>query len=111
MLGSSLLMFTFINTSGSFQIPVLIALGMLALSAQPVMLAIVQDHLPGHRALGSGVHLALSFILRPLAAMIIGAMGDMFGLRTAIWWSALIVMLSVPFIVLLPETGRQHDPV
>jgi FSR family fosmidomycin resistance protein-like MFS transporter len=106
ILSSSLLMFSFVYTSGWYQIPILIALGMASLSAQPVMLAIVQDNLPDHRALGSGVHLGLSFIMRPLAAMIIGALGDLYGLRTAIWWSAVIVLFSVPVVLLLPKPRR-----
>lgn len=103
MLGSSILMFLFINSSGYYQIVVLIALGMASLSAQPVMLAIIQDNLPDHRSLGSGLHLGLSFVMRPIAAMIIGALGDWFGLRDAIWWSAVIVLGSVPVVLLLPE--------
>jgi len=103
MLSSSILMFLFVNVSGWYQIPILVALGMASLSAQPVMLAIVQDILPDHRALGSGVHLALSFITRPLAAMVIGALGDSLGLGTAIWWSAVIVFVSVPVVILLPR--------
>jgi FSR family fosmidomycin resistance protein-like MFS transporter len=106
LLSSSLLMFLFIHTSGFFQIPVLIALGMVSLSAQPVMLAIIQDNLSSHRSLGSGVHLGLSFVMRPLAAMIIGAMGDWVGLRDAIGWSALIVLAAVPVVILLPNPKK-----
>jgi FSR family fosmidomycin resistance protein-like MFS transporter len=103
MLSSSVLMFLFIGNSGILQILILIVLGMVSLSAQPVMLAIIQDNLPDHRSLGSGVHLGLSFIMRPLAAMIIGALGDWLGLRDAIWWSAVVVFASVPVVLLLPN--------
>lgn len=106
LLSSALLMLAFVSANGWLQIPILMALGMVSLSAQPVMLAVVQDILPSHRALANGVHMGMSFIVRPIAAIIIGAVGDCLGLRTAILWSAVIVFLAVPVVMFLPDPEK-----
>ena len=106
MFASSLLLFGFVKAEGWLLIPILIALGMASLSAQPVMLAIVQDNLPQHRSLASGLHLGMSFVLRPVAAIVIGMMGDRFGLETAIVVCAVIVLLATPLVLALPRANQ-----
>jgi FSR family fosmidomycin resistance protein-like MFS transporter len=103
MLTSAVLMLVLIQLSGWLLIPILIGLGFAGLSAQPVMLAIVQDHLPQHRSTASGFYMGVSFLMRPAAAVVIGALGDYVGLQRAIFWSAIVVLVSVPTVLLLPE--------
>ena len=103
ILASSVLMLAFLNSSGWWLVPVLLALGFTALSATPVLLAMVQEHLPRNRAMANGLFLAMSFLLRPAMAFIIGAVGDSFGLRTAFLWAAFASFLSVPMIYFLPQ--------
>lgn len=103
IISSSLIMFIFLNTSGWLLVPVLLALGFTALSTTPVMFAIVQEHLPQNRAIGSGLFIATAFLARPIAILGVGSLGDNFGLETAYFWGALISLLAVPFIFMLPK--------
>jgi len=96
-------MLLFLQVEGWLVIPILLVLGFTALSTGPVMLAMVQDQLPNNRAVGNGIYLMIAFLVRPVALVIIGYLGDQFGLNQVYWWSAIVSLLAVPFILLLPE--------
>jgi FSR family fosmidomycin resistance protein-like MFS transporter len=93
----------FLNSSGWLQIIFLILTGLLSLSAQPVMLALVQDHLPRHRSVANGFFMAFSFLFQSASALLIGVISDSTGLRPAFTYIILISLISVPLILLLPR--------
>jgi FSR family fosmidomycin resistance protein-like MFS transporter len=97
----SLLLFLLVDSSW-WIVPILLLLGFTTLSTAPVLLAIVQDELPEHRATGNGLYMTITFLIRPLALLSIGYIGDQFGLQTAYFWSALISLLAIPAILALP---------
>ncbi len=99
---SPILMLVFLNAEGWFLIVLLLSLGFTSLSTGPVFLALIQDHFPLNRAVGNGLFLSISFLLRSLAMMLVGAAGDQIGLHTAFFWSALISFLAIPGILWLP---------
>lgn len=99
---SSILMFVFLQVEGWLMIPVLLLLGFFSLSPQPVLLALVQDHLPNHRAVANGLYMSISFLLRSLVLVLVGVAGDRWGLRSTFTISAFISVLSVIPILLLP---------
>jgi FSR family fosmidomycin resistance protein-like MFS transporter len=101
-ISSIILTLIFLQTEGWLFVPVLIMMGLTSLSTQPVLLAIVQDHLPENRAVGNGIFLAITFLARPLAILGIGQIGDHFGLEAAFFWGAIISILAIPAIVTLP---------
>jgi FSR family fosmidomycin resistance protein-like MFS transporter len=68
------------------------------------MLAMVQEQFPKNRAVANGVFMSIVFVLRPLGTLAIGAVGDRYGLQTAFLWGALVSLLSLPAILLLPNT-------
>jgi FSR family fosmidomycin resistance protein-like MFS transporter len=103
-------MFVFINSSGWILVPILLLLGFSALSTTPVLLAMVQEHLPDNRAVGNGIFMLISFALRPIAILAVGFMGDRLGLQAAFTWSALISLLAIPAIFALPNVRKQADP-
>lgn len=96
-------MLIFLRVEGWLLIPVLLALGFTALSSAPVTLAMVQDQMPDHRAVGNGLLMVLSFLLRPIAMITIGMLGDRVGLRQVYFWSAWISLLAIPAILALPS--------
>jgi FSR family fosmidomycin resistance protein-like MFS transporter len=104
MLASSIFVFLFLQVSGWVMIPVLVLLGFVSLSSQPVLMAMVQDELPDHRAAANGFYLTLSFLLRSIATLIIGMVGDALGLRSAFLWMSIISLLCLPAILLLPRS-------
>lgn len=82
-------------------IPVLLGLGLTAISPTPVMLAIVQDTFPDHRALGNGIFLALNFLIRALGIWSVGLLADQLGLADAFLWSGVVALSALPAIYLL----------
>ena len=98
-----LLSMLFLQVSGWAMVPVLIVMGLFALSTQPIMLALVQDHFPNHRSAANGVYMAISFIAMSITSVLIGMLGDSQGLREAFFWSAAISLLAVPVALALPR--------
>ncbi|HEX9027979.1 MAG TPA: MFS transporter [Anaerolineales bacterium] len=96
-------MLLFLNSAGWLQVLSLLALGFTALAATPVLLAIVQDHLPDNRSTASGLIMFTNFVLNSVAIMGVGMLGDHFGLHTAFLVSALLSLLAIPPIFLLPK--------
>jgi FSR family fosmidomycin resistance protein-like MFS transporter len=105
-ISSSVLMLIFLNVQGWLLIPVLLALGFTALSTAPVFLAIVQESLPNNKALANGLFLSITFLARPVAAYILGFIGDSFGLQSAYFLSAIISLIAIPAIFFLPNVER-----
>lgn len=104
------LLLVFLKVSGWVVVPVLLLLGFSALSTTPVMLAIVQDQLPEHRAMGNGLFMTITFLIRPIAILVIGAIGDRGGLQSAYFWSAWISLLAIPAILALPGPLKKITP-
>jgi len=99
---SPLLMFAFLNVTGWLLVLVLLALGFTSLSTGPVFLALIQDHFPRNRAVGNGLFLSITFLLRSLAMVLVGMAGDRIGLQAAFFWSAVFSILAIPGIIMLP---------
>lgn len=93
----------FLRANGWLIIPILIVAGLLSLSGQPILLAIVQDQLPHHRSVGNGLFMMISFICLSLSAVAIGFIGDRIGLQQALMWTAISGVATIPFILVLPK--------
>jgi len=103
---SSIFLLLFLNVDGWLIVPVLLLLGFTSLSSTPVMLAIIQDQLPNNRAVGNGLFMSLSFLMRSIATLLIGVVGDLAGLETAYYLSAFLARGALPAIFFLP--GRKQ---
>jgi FSR family fosmidomycin resistance protein-like MFS transporter len=96
----------FLATDGAIQIALLPVIGLTLLSVPPVLMALVQERVPESRALANGVYLSLNFAIRSLGAIAFGAVGDAFGLKTAMLISALAMFVGLPLIwMLFHDTG------
>ena len=95
-------MLAFLYSADWMLIPILLILGFTSLSSGPVLLALVQDHFPDNRAVGNGIYLTMSSLLRSLVMLLVGMAGDAIGLQSAFFWSALISLLAIPGILMLP---------
>lgn len=98
-----ILIFFFLSTEGWAQVPLLLLLGFSALSANPVLLALVQETFPENRGLANGTFLALSFVSQSLAVVILGLLADWAGMLKAFYVSSLLSLLGFPFLFLLPH--------
>jgi FSR family fosmidomycin resistance protein-like MFS transporter len=106
LLVTPLLMFVFVAVDGWAWFPLLMLLGFTGLSITPVIMALVQESFPENRALANGVYMALSFLIRAGAVVVLGAMSDVWGMRFAFTASAVIPLLGLPFLLLLPTRRR-----
>jgi FSR family fosmidomycin resistance protein-like MFS transporter len=103
MLTAPLFTFAFLTTEGWLQFPLLLMMGFTALSVTPVVMALVQESFPENRALANGVYGSLNFVLGAVVVVMLGVIGDLFGLRMAFTASAIITLLGLPLIFLLPR--------
>lgn len=109
MLTTPLFMFVFLAVEGWAQLPLLLAMGFTALSTAPAVMALVQESFPENRALANGVYMALSFSISSGVTVVLGALGDHFGLRLAFTASAVAPLLGLPLILLLPGERFRHS--
>jgi FSR family fosmidomycin resistance protein-like MFS transporter len=107
LLVTPVLMFLFLLADGWLRVPLLLGLGLTALSVIPVLMALVQESFPENRALANGVYMALSFLIRSGAVLVVGAIGDSWGMRAAFAVSAFAPLLGLPFLRLFPG-GKQR---
>jgi FSR family fosmidomycin resistance protein-like MFS transporter len=106
LLATPFLMLLFLAASGWLRFPLLLAMGFAGLSITPVIMALVQESCPENRALANGTYMSLSFLLRSGVVVVVGAMGDAWGMRLAFMACALIMLLGLPFLPLLPKRKR-----
>lgn len=104
-----LLMFALLTFGGWAQLPVLIGLGIAMPPAQVIMMAIVQENCPNSRALANGIYLSLAFLSESAGAVVVGALGDLFGLRLAYVTSAVFLLLSLPLVFWLPAGAQSTE--
>ncbi len=110
MLGSivatPLLLLAFLVLEGVGQLLALVLTGFVAVTYDPVALALIQETATRNRALATSSYLALIFLIQSIATVAVGAMADQAGLRCAFAASAVIYLLGVPLLFALP-LGRQ----
>jgi len=105
-LASPVVMILFLQTHGIFQIPLLIIMGFFAISAPPVLLAIVQENFQDNRSFANGIFMAINFALMSLAVLVVGSISDISSLRFTFYLSSFVVLIGLPFIRLLPKSRK-----
>jgi FSR family fosmidomycin resistance protein-like MFS transporter len=96
-----LALLAFLATDGGIRIALLPVIGLTLLAVPPVLMALVQEQVPESRALANGVYLSMNFAIRSTAAIGFGAVGDIFGLRTAIFIGAIAMFAGLPLVWIL----------
>ena len=106
LLVTPIVMLAFLVAEGWLRFPLLLVMGLTALSVTPVIMALVQESFLENRALANGVYMALSFLIRSGVVVVVGAMGDLWGMRPSFIVCALTMLLGLPFLLLLPARQR-----
>lgn len=99
------LFFLFLYGPSILAIPVLIALGLTAISPTPVLLALVQDQFKENRALTNGLFMTINFLTYALAVSAVGVWADQFGLFQAFLFSGVIALFAIPVVSMLPKSA------
>jgi MFS transporter, FSR family, fosmidomycin resistance protein len=110
LLISSPLMAAFLVVGGLARIPILLALGFSVLSMMPVLMALMQEQFPENRALANGIFLGFNFVIQATATVLLGMLGDRFGLYSAFIFAAIIPLVGLPLVLLLPKDNRRATP-
>ena len=109
MVPASLFMFVFLAVlSGPpsliwARFATLMVIGFSQLSVTPVVMALVQETFPGNRALANGFYMALSFMARSAFILLLGWVGDQYGLRLSFVISAVVPLMGLPVMLLFPN--------
>jgi FSR family fosmidomycin resistance protein-like MFS transporter len=94
-------MIAFLYAPTALAFPLLILLGLSAVSTAPVLLASVQDAFPENRALANGTFLAMNFLVRAGGIYAVGRLADGAGLERAFLVAALVALLGIPAVPLM----------
>ncbi len=105
-----ILLLAFIYSPSWLAFPLLMLLGLAAVSPQPVLLAAVQDQFPDNRALGNGTFLAINFLVRAVGIWAVGMFADTFGLNAAFTVTAFLAFVSIPAVWFLPQKRLETKP-
>ncbi|MCB0031227.1 MAG: MFS transporter, partial [Anaerolineales bacterium] len=100
---SPFVMLAFIYAPGWWKVPLLILLGLTAISPSPVIMTLVQDHFPINRSLANGLYITSNFLVRSIGIFMIGFLFDRIGLVATFTLSAGLAFLSLPGVWLLPQ--------
>jgi FSR family fosmidomycin resistance protein-like MFS transporter len=106
LIGSPLVLYLFLQTSGSVQFVLMILLGIISLCVVPIGMAVIQENFPENRSFANGLYLSILFLANSIAGVVMGGLADQFGTPTAFLWSVGVCFLGVPFIFLLPKPVR-----
>jgi FSR family fosmidomycin resistance protein-like MFS transporter len=105
---ASVFIFVFLSATGWLQFPLLLILGFSVLSITPVFLAMMQEAFPENRALATGSFMALSFLVRSTVVVVLGAVADRHGMRSAFVVSGIVSLLGIPLIFLIPKRAETN---
>jgi len=106
LLVTPVLMVAFVYVAGWSRFPLLLGLGFAGLMATPVIMAAVLESFPENRALANGTYMALNFVARAVAVVLVGGLADVVGMRQAFLACAFLGLPGVLFVLRLPEKTR-----
>jgi len=100
---SPILMLLFINSSGIFNILLLILMGIFLVAPQSVNLAVIHDLDTKHLPFVNGVYMMINFFINSLMTLGVGALSDKIGMETTYLVAALFAFPSIIFAMRVPE--------
>ena len=107
MAATPLLMFGFTFTSGYIQLAVMALMGFVFFASTPVFMAMVHDMNSTYPALANGIYMMVSFAMTSIVSIVIGYLGDTYGLRTTYQITAVLSIGALPFALRIksPKTN------
>jgi FSR family fosmidomycin resistance protein-like MFS transporter len=100
------LMLLFLFSGGALRLLVLAALGFVTLSTTPVLMAVMIENSGANPATVNGTFMMMNFAIRGLVILLVGALGDVLGLRGAFFVCAILATLGIPFVRFVPGRHR-----
>jgi len=97
----------FVYAKGFWVFPILILMGFFMLASGPVLLALVMDKATRHHSFMNGIYMTLTFVSASISTLLVGMMGDWFGLIETYKISAYLAFLAIPFVLVLSRRDRR----
>ncbi|HOO47526.1 MAG TPA: MFS transporter, partial [Deltaproteobacteria bacterium] len=104
---SPTMMLAMLYVNGPLLFVVLLLLGFSTIATGPVLMAVMMENAGANRAAANGTYMAISFAIRASVILVIGSVSDTLGMRSAFLMCAFVAFAGIPFIALLPKTGRR----
>jgi FSR family fosmidomycin resistance protein-like MFS transporter len=96
------LMLAFLSVAGPLRLLVLVGLGLVTFATTPVLMAVMIENSGADSAAANGTFMMMSFTLRALVILAVGALGDALGLHTTYLLCAAMAAIGLPFLLWLP---------
>jgi FSR family fosmidomycin resistance protein-like MFS transporter len=96
----------FVYAGGIWVFPVLVLMGFFMLASGPVLLAMVMDQATRHHSFMNGIYMTIIFVSASVSVLLVGVMGDHFGLANTYKISAFLALLAIPFVIVLSRRHR-----
>lgn len=93
----------FISLQGILTFPLLIILGFFLFATDPILLAVANEIKSDRPAFINGIYMALNFVMSAFAILVVGIIGDNFGLAVTYNIASFAALLVIPFVFLLPK--------
>ena len=99
----------FVFSSGLLKVAMLLITGFTVLSTTPVMLALVQETARNNPSAANGLFMMISFAVRSVAVVVVGALGDAFGLDAMFLIAAGTGVAAIPFLIQLKPREKYGE--
>lgn len=97
------------NPPGPGQVALLGLAGLALFASGPVQLVMAHELLPKNRSAATGLFLFIGMEGAIVAAVALGLLADALGLQEAMLASILVSLVSVPLVLLMPETSPRRE--
>jgi FSR family fosmidomycin resistance protein-like MFS transporter len=108
-IASPVVFWLFLLSPDMLKLPFIALVGLFLFAGGPVLLAMIQDLGSDRPAFLNSIYMTISFLVGALAMLVLGLLGDMFGLLQAYRIVTILSLFSIPFTVALTNhTAKRH---
>lgn len=107
---SILPVYAYIPAEGAARFWLLLLAGLFVGMPHSILVLMVQNLLPGRRALASGLALGFMFFSGSVGSTVVGVIADQVGLATALQYTAILPLATLLATLLLPRPAPKPQP-
>jgi MFS transporter, FSR family, fosmidomycin resistance protein len=104
---SPIILVFFAISSGWIVFPILLVLGLLIFSVNPVLLAMVQEAEEEYPTAANSIFMTTNFVLSSICAFMFGLLGDLISMETAYIITAVVAAFGIPLVFKIDKYANQ----
>jgi FSR family fosmidomycin resistance protein-like MFS transporter len=97
-----LFMLMFIYTESFLFIPLLIIMGFINFSINPLLLAMIQENESEYPASANSIYMTINFVINSVVVFLFGFLSDYISLKGVYLAAAIASFIGIPFVLMLP---------